>query len=209
MTAALLGPRANENRLILASASAARGAMLRQAGLRIEQSPAAVDEGEVKGSLQARGADPEAVAMALAETKALHVSRRDPDAIVIGADQMLVCGNSWFDKPADRDAARRQLRELRGRGHRLITAACVLRGAERLWGCTEQATLSMRPFSDDFIERYLDAIGEAATQSVGGYQLEAHGAQLISAIEGDYFVILGLPLLPLLNFLRGQGLIPA
>lgn len=209
MTAPLLGPRAGESRLILASASAARAAMLRQAGLTVEQCSAAIDEDQIKRSLKAKRADPESAAMALAEAKAVAVSGRELDAFVIGADQLLICGQTWFGKPADRGAAWRQLSALRGRTHRLISAVCVMRGRERLWGQTEHADLSMRPFSDEFIDRYLDAAGDAALQSVGGYQLEGLGAQLFSAIDGDYFVILGLPLLALLDFLRGHGIVAA
>ncbi len=210
MNPALLpGPRAKDSRIILASASAVRLALLHHAGIAAEQSPAAIDEHGIKRAMHEEAADPEAVALRLAETKAFRVSRGAPTAFVIGADQMLVCEGVWFDKPVDRAGARTQLRALQGRTHRLISAACVLRGGERLWARIEHAKLSMRPFSDGFIEQYLDAAGAAATASVGAYQLEALGAQLFSAVEGDYFAILGLPLLPLLAFLRDHGLVPA
>jgi septum formation protein len=205
----LLGPGAAATRLILASGSATRAALLHNAGLAFEQIPAAVDEEEIKRAMRAEAADAAEAAMALAEMKAQRVSERHPTALVIGADQMLVCDGRWFDKPADRTAAKEQLQALSGRSHRLISAACVLKGGERLWGRQEHATLLMRPLGDDFLERYLDAAGEAATRSVGAYQLEGLGAQLFQRVDGDYFVVLGLPLLALLDFLRGRGIVPA
>jgi septum formation protein len=183
--------------------------MLRHAGLAFEQVAAAVDEGEVKQSMRADGADAAATAMALAELKAGRVSGRRPGALVIGADQMLVCDGAWLDKPPDRAAAGAQLRALSGRSHRLISAACVFLDGERIWGRHEHATLLMRPLGEAFIERYLDAAGDAALGSVGGYQLEGLGAQLFSRVDGDVFVVLGLPLLALLDFLRGRGIVPA
>jgi septum formation protein len=196
-------------RVVLASASAARAQLLRNAGLAFEQVTAAVDETEIKAAMRADGADAASVAMALAETKAVRVSMRDADALVIGADQMLEFEGQWFDKPTDRGSARQQLIALRGRSHRLISAACVLRAGRRLWGRAEHATLLMRSFSDDFLEAYLDATGEAATGSVGAYQVERLGVQLFARIDGDYFVILGLPLLPLLDFLRAHRVLRA
>jgi septum formation protein len=205
----LLGPGAASAQIILASGSAARAALLRNAGLAFEQIPAAVDEEELKRAMRAEGADAAATAMALAELKAGRVSERHPAALVIGADQILVCDGRWFDKPADRAAAKAQLQALCGKSHRLVSAACVLRAGERLWGRHEHATLLMRPFGEAFLERYLDAAGEAATRSVGAYQLEGLGAQLFQRVDGDYFVVLGLPLLALLDFLRGRGIVPA
>ena len=207
MSAALQGP--NPVRLILASGSATRAALLRNAGLAFEQIAAAVDETELKRSMRAEGADAAATAMALAELKAKRVSERQPGALVIGADQMLVADGKWFDKPGDRAAAKAQLLALAGKSHRLISAACVLRDGERLWGRHEHATLLMRPFGEAFVERYLDAAGETATHSVGAYQLEGLGGQLFQRVDGDYFVVLGLPLLALLDFLRGRGIVPA
>ena len=146
-------------RLILASASASRAAVLRQAGLVLEQIPAGVDEEEVKHSLRAEGADAGHVAATLADLKAQQVSRRYPDAFVIGADQMLECNGVWFDKPPDLDHARAHLVSLRGRTHELITAAVVVRGGARIWQHVDRAQLTMRPFSDDFIDGYLRAAG--------------------------------------------------
>ena len=207
MSTPLRGPA--KARLILASGSATRAALLGNAGLAFEQIAAAVDESELKRSMQAEGADAAAAAMALAELKARRVSERQPGALVVGADQMLVAEGRWLDKPADRAAAKAQLLALAGKSHRLISAACVLLDGERLWGRHEHATLLMRPFDEAFVERYLDAAGDAAARSVGAYQLEGLGAQLFARVDGDYFVILGLPLLALLDFLRGRGIVPA
>jgi septum formation protein len=126
---------------------------------------------------------------------------------VIGADQMLACGQDVFDKPANRDQAREQLSDLRGREHQLLTAIVVAKGANIIWKHTDTPRLTMRDFSAEYLETYLDSIGESAMKSVGAYQLEGRGAQLFEKIEGDYFSILGLPLLPLLAFLREQGLV--
>ena len=193
--------------VVLASGSVTRAAMLRHAGLDFTIEAASVDEDEVKRALRAEGADAGRAAEALAELKAVRVSRRRPGALVIGADQILDCGGAWFDKPADRAAARRDLATLRGRDHQQITAACVACDGVRIWHKTQRARLTMRVFSDDFLDRYLDAAGDGILGCVGGYQLEGVGVQLFSRVEGDYFAILGLPLLPLLDFLRGHRVI--
>lgn len=200
-------PGARPVPVILASASRARAAMLEQAGVACERRPANVDEDEVKQSLRAAGADVASVAQALAVLKAETTSRRCPGALVIGADQMLDCGGRWFDKPDGRDGARATLRALRGREHRLISAAVVVQDGQRVWQHTDDAVLAMRPLSDAFIERYLDALGDSAFGSVGAYQLEGLGAQLFSRVAGDFFTVLGLPLLPLLGFLRTRGVL--
>ena len=189
-----------KKRVVLASASEVRANLLRAAGVPFEAAPAHVDEAEVKHSM--RGEPVEAVVEALAFLKAQQVSRRFPDTLVIGADQMLECGGKRFDKPQDLDQARAQLGELRGRTHDLVGCVIVVKDGARLWHHPSRVTLEMRPFSDSFLDSYLAAVGEEALKSVGAYQLEGLGAQLFTRIKGDYFAILGLSLLPLLDFLR-------
>jgi septum formation protein len=202
-------PHAAAPRLVLASASAARLALLRGAGLAVEAQPAHIDEAEIKAAAQADGASPDETALLLAELKAARIARREPDALVIAADQLLVCGDDWFDKPPTLDAARDQLRALRGRTHMLVTAVVCQRGEARIWHHVARPSLAMRDFSDGFLDAYLAAEGDALTASVGAYRLEGMGVQLFERIEGDYFSILGLPLLPLLGFLRQHGALTA
>lgn len=197
-----------ENTIVLASASPARAGMLAAAGVPFAADPAAVDEASVKHAMKADGAAADAVAEALAALKAQQVARRHPGLLVVGADQMLVCGGRWFDKPADAAEAREQLLGLRGRTHELVTAAVVVRDAEVLWHHVELARLTVRPFTEAFLDFYLDAMGGTVRRSVGGYAVEGLGAQLFSRIEGSHYAVLGLPLLPLLDFLRGHGVIP-
>jgi len=194
--------------LILASASTARVALLRGAGLAFSAKPAAVDEDAVKEEMNERGAPAEDTAMALAALKAERISQREPDTLVIGADQLLDCDGQWFDKAVDREDASAQLRALRGRVHGLATAVCVAQGGRTIWRYAETPALRMRDLSDKFIEDYLTAAGEEATGCVGAYRLEGLGAQLFAQIKGDYFTILGLPLLPLLGFLREHDVVP-
>ncbi|MGY0777229.1 Maf-like protein [Azospirillum argentinense] len=193
--------------VVLASGSRTRAEMLERAGVRVTLAPAAVDEEEIKLAARAEGAPVEDVAEALAELKAQRVTRKHPGALVIGADQMLECEGRWFDKPADRDAARAQLQDLRGKTHRLVSCAVVIRDGERLWHHVDRARLTMRPFSDAFLDSYLNAAGDDVLGSVGAYHLEGLGAQLFHRVDGDFFTILGLPLLPLLGFLRVHGVI--
>jgi septum formation protein len=190
--------------LVLASASPVRASLLENAGFRVVRAPAAIDEAEVKASFRREGGDACACAVALATAKAARISQRHRDAIVIGADQMLVCGEWWFDKPPDLDHARAQLIALRGRTHELVTAAVAFRDGEELWHHVARARLAMRNFSDAFLDDYLAASGDSVLQSVGAYQIERLGAHLFARVEGDWFTILGLPLLPLLDFLRAQ-----
>jgi septum formation protein len=191
--------------VILASASRARASMLQAAGVPIEVVPARVDESEMKIALKGQGAGPADVAIALAELKALQVSRRHPGRLVLGADQMLDCDGAWFDKPESREAARDQLKCLRARKHRLTSAAVLARDGARIWHHAAAAHLTMREFTDAFLDLYLKEAGEAVLSSVGAYQLEGLGAQMFERIEGDHFVILGMPLLPVLDILREQN----
>lgn len=193
--------------VVLASASPSRRWLLDNAGLVFANEAAQIDERAVKAALAADGADAGQVAETLAELKAQRVARHHTGGLVIGADQMLECNGVWFDKPADLDHAAAHLRALGGRTHELISAVCVVRDGTRLWHHTDRARLTMRPLDDDFIAAYLAALGEAALTSVGAYQLEGLGAQLFSRVEGDYFTVLGLPLLPLLDFLRNHGVV--
>ena len=191
--------------LILASASVSRRQMLQNAGLDFTIETSGVDEDEVKLSLAAEKAAPRDIAETLAELKAKRVSTRHPEAMVIGADSTLACNGRLFDKPPTMEAARRQLQALAGQPHELHSSVVVARGGVRLWHCTEHARLTMRPLTDAFLDAYLARAGEAVTTSVGAYQLEGVGAHLFTRVEGDYFTILGLPLLPLLSFLAGHG----
>ncbi len=194
--------------VVLASSSSVRAAILANAGVEFEADAAAVDEAELKSALKAEGADAAAAAAELAELKARRIAGRHPGALVIGADQILECDGAWFDKPIDAGAARAELLALRGRAHELVAAVCVVRDGELLWRHTDRARLMVRSFSDAFLDGYLEAMGPAVLDTVGAYKLEGMGAQLFERIEGDYFTVLGLPLLPLLEFLRGHGVVP-
>lgn len=192
------------DRVILASESRTRARLLHEAGVSFETAAPRVDEQEVRLSLRSEGAVPETVARVLADLKAGNISRRRPGRLVIGADQTLECNGQAFDKPLDMDDARRQLGMLRGREHLLITCAAVHRDGNSLWHHIARAKLTMRPFGDDVLDDYLDAVGDAALSGPGAYQLEGLGMQLFSRIDGDYFSILGLPLLAVLDYLRLQ-----
>jgi nucleoside triphosphate pyrophosphatase len=197
----------NAEPLILASGSATRAKMLRDAGVAVETAVPAIDEAELKASLKQEGAPAARVAETLAELKAQRISPRFPGRLVLGSDQMLECDGLWLDKPETREAAREQLRRLRGRSHSLITSAVLVRNGERIWHTTDRTELRMRAFSDDFLERYLDQAGEDVLHSVGAYQLEGLGAQLFERVTGDFFTVLGLPLLPVLAILREHGIV--
>lgn len=192
--------------LILASASSSRRQLLANAGLDFTVETSGVDEDEAKRSLTAERATPQDVAETLAEMKALRVSTRRPEAMVIGADSTLACNGRLFDKPPSPEAARKQLLALRSQTHELFSSVVVARGGARLWHWNERARLTMRNFSEPFLDAYLARAGEAVTSSVGAYQLEGVGAHLFSRVDGDYFTILGLPLLPLLSYLSGHGI---
>jgi septum formation protein len=192
--------------VILASKSAARRAVLEGAGVPFEAVGSGVDEDVTKGDLLTRRATPRQVAEALAEEKALAVSVGRPD-LVVGADQTLEFQGRLYDKTGTIDAARERLKTLRGKPHMLHSAVVVAERGAVVWRETQSATLRMRDFSDGFLEAYLAAEGEAALGSVGCYRLEGQGVQLFSKIEGDYFTILGLPLMGLLELLRKRGVL--
>src|SRR5262249_27508386 len=191
-----------ETPLVLASKSAVRQALLHAAGIAVEVVPADLDERALERSAPA--SDPGSIAALLAREKARAVAAPRPERLVLGADQTLALGEQRCSKPSDRAAARAQLRALRGQTHALHTAVALLRGGTVLFEHREVARLTMRAFSNDFLESYLDAAGAAVTASVGGYQLERVGVQLFERIEGDHFGILGLPLLALLRYFREQ-----
>ena len=193
-----------EAELILASGSAVRARLLTNAGIRFRTETSGVDEDAVKASA-GDGVPPAEIALKLAAAKARAVSEKHRGALVIGADQMLECEGKLFDKPADMAAAAANLRQFSGRAHRLITACCLMRDGETVWESVETARLTMRDLSDEDIAAYLSAAGEDVLDSVGCYRLEGLGVQLFSDIDGDFFVILGLPLVPLVARLREQG----
>jgi septum formation protein len=194
-------------RLILASGSAIRAQVLRQAEVPFEIVPARIDEEAVKDSLAAEKAPLERVPETLAEMKALRVSASHTGALVLGADQILAFDGAVVSKSADIGEARALLRRLRGKEHRLIGGTVLAKDGVPIWRHLAVSRLWLRDFSDEFLEDYLAREGEAALSSVGCYRLEALGVQLFSRIEGDYFSILGLPLLPLLAALREHGVI--
>nr|WP_255569095.1 Maf family protein [Neoroseomonas alba] len=188
--------------MVLASASAARRAVLEAAGLRFEAVPAAVDEAAIKEAAQVEAIPPADAALILADAKAERIARRDPDALVVGCDQLLVCDGRWFDKPVDVAAARSHLLALRGRTHELVTAVVCHRHGQRIWQHVARPRLRMRAFSEAFLDTYLAIEADHVTQSVGAYRLEGPGVQLFDEVKGEHSAILGLPLLPLLDFLR-------
>lgn len=195
--------------IVLASTSPIRATLLRNAGLQLATHAARVDEGAIKAALLAEGASPRDIADTLAEMKAERVALRHPDALVIGADQVLEFDGQAFGKPADTSELRHQLLALRGNTHRLLSAAVVFEDGRPVWRHVAQARLTMRQFSDDWLNGYLDRNGAHLLDSVGGYKLESEGVRLFSQIEGDYFTVLGLPLLPLLDWLAVRGSIPS
>lgn len=193
------------SRLILASGSSARAALLAGAGLDFAVEPAAVDEAAIKAGVE--DLPTEELAMCLAEAKAIAVSLGRPGDRVIGADQILDCGGRRYDKPRNAAEATAHLESLRGREHRLVDGLCVARDGVVVWRHLAIAHLTMRDFSDAFLALYISEAGPGILESVGAYRLEGPGVQLFSRIDGDYFAILGLPLLPLLDFLRTEGVL--
>ncbi len=195
-------------RLVLASGSAARRRLLAAAGLVFEVVVRPVDEEAIRTAMRAQGADAAATARLLAESKARAVAAGlAGETLVVGGDQILDCEGEWLEKPGDPAALRTQLLRLRGRAHRLVTAAVLLRNGAPVWETVARARLVMRPFSDAFLERYLAVEGPRVLGCVGGYRLEGPGIQLFETVEGDPFAIQGLPLLPLLAALRREGVL--
>lgn len=194
--------------IILASKSAARRAVLTGAGIPFEVLVAGVDEDAVKNAMLAEGASPRDVADALAELKAIRVSRSKP-GFVIGSDQTLEFEGKLYDKAETVEAAAERLKTMRGKPHKLHSAVVVAKDGAPIWREIVSATLTMRDFSDEFLASYLELEGEEALGSVGCYRLEGHGAQLFSKIEGDYFAILGLPLMGLLDLFRRHSVLTA
>lgn len=196
-------------RVILASGSAIRATLLRSAGLEIETAQPRVDEEAIRAALEAEGASPRGVADTLAEMKARKVSERNPGALVIGCDQVLDLEGRVLSKPESEASARAQLLDLRGKSHRLLSAAVVVENGKPLWRHVGTARLTMREFSPDYLDAYLARNWPEIGASVGSYQLESEGVRLFSRIEGDYFTILGLPLIELLTWLSIRGDIAA
>ena len=195
--------------IILASGSRSRRQLMEAAGLAFHAVPAKVDEAAIRDALLAndKDADPADIAELLAEAKAVEVSTRHPDALVIGADQVLALAGKLYEKPADLARARDNLLELEGRTHQLHSAVAIAEAGEVVWRHIDTAHMSMRKLSPQFIGQYLARAGDKVCLSVGAYQLEGLGLQLFECIEGDYFTILGLPMLPLLAELRRRGAI--
>jgi septum formation protein len=189
--------------VILASTSRTRRDILRDAGVAHRAVSPSVDEQALK--LQYAGLPHNRLAANLARDKALAVSAKNRKDLVVGADQVLVCEGSIFGKPASLNESRTQLLALRDREHMLISCISCCRDRSEIWSCSDTATLRMRNFSGTFLDSYLESEGENVTTSAGGYKLEGIGAQLFEAVAGDHFTILGLPLLPLLSFLRQEG----
>ncbi len=192
--------------LILASRSKARAQLLRSAGVLFDIEPVGVDEKEIRGALLQEGLGPREIANALAELKAMRASART-ECFVIGADQILSLKDEILSKPSTVEQARSQLLKLRGQAHKLATAVCVAKNGSVIWRKVDTAELHMRAFSDSFLDDYLMRNADRVTKSVGGYQIEGDGLQLFDRIKGDYFTILGLPLLDLLAFFRLHGML--
>lgn len=193
--------------LILASQSVARKTMLERAGVLVETCPAKIDEPALHAALAAEGAQPRDIADALAEAKAQKIAWRFPQARVLGADQVLVLESQVFEKVHTEGEARAVLEQLSGKTHMLISAAVIYEAGAPVWRTIDHVRMTMRPLSQEFLDDYLITQMPGILDSVGCYQLEAAGAQLFDRVSGDYFTVLGLPLLPILGFLRSRGML--
>ncbi len=202
-------PSASPEPLVLASGSATRAGMLRAAGVAFDVVVPRVDEGAVRDALLAEGRPPRDIADALAEMKALRVSAKRPEALVLGCDQTLSCEGRLFSKPASPRDACEQVRALMGRTHRLHSAAVIVQGGEPIWRQVGEARLTMGRLSDAWVDGYVGRNWDRVRHSVGAYLVEEEGVRLFTRIEGDHFTVLGLPLLPLLQFLAVRGAIPS
>lgn len=194
--------------LLLASASSIRLQLLRNAGLEVTAQPARIDEDAIRQALQADAASPRDIADALAEMKARKLAEKYPDALALGCDQILAFKGRVFGKPKTPNEARSQLSEFRGQTHQLISALVLYDGGKPIWRHMSEAKLTMRSLSESYLDDYLSRNWHSLRDSVGGYKLEEEGIRLFSTIEGDYFTILGLPLLPLIGYLETRGFIP-
>ncbi len=195
--------------IFLASASEIRLQLLRAAGIAVEACPARIDEDTIRAAMLAEGATPRDLADTLAEMKARKMAEKNPAALILGCDQVLEMNRRLFAKPESVDDARDQLRTMRCQTHRLLSAAVLFENGEPVWRHVGEARLTMRAFSDAYLDDYLARNWPSIRHAVGCYKLEEEGIRLFSAVEGDHFTILGLPLLPLLSYLATRGLIPA
>ena len=193
--------------IILASQSVARKNMLQAVNISYEAIPADLDEDALTDNAKAQQHAPREIALMLAQEKALSISKGHPDKLVIGSDQVLGCDGEMLSKAANEQEAKEKLKFLRGKTHYLISAVSVVKDDDILWSHSDAAALSMKNFNDEFLEAYCSQAGAALTRSVGAYEIEALGARLFEKVEGDFFTIQGMPLLPLLHYLENeQGL---
>lgn len=201
--------RAAAEPLILASRSRIRRTLMENAGLQFTVEPADVDESGMKRSGRGEGLSAGQMSELLAEVKARRVASRGPGALVVGVDQILEFDSTWYEKAETVEEARERLWSLRGRQHALVASIVVMKEQHRIWHVTEEVVLTMREFSVAFLDQYIKQAGSELTESVGCYAFEGLGVQLFTSVQGNYFTLLGLPLLPLLGFLRQRGVLVA